>query len=342
MRPSIALNPYLRKHRHVTPWPLHLAAYECDVERLKAYIDYLRQQGAEVLDRELHACESSRHYYGLPFESVLFTHNYEVASLLLEAGTRPSNTDISNYTLFHRTVGRCSSLFRLLLWYDPDYENIKAVNSPEYRCNEYPMSWFVGCWDEESRRERGGWSVKEVIEKTARDSREVRSLFAKADSLIASGDLFAAIDCYVKASDIYKEHRYIQTQHPYFGPDDLIAYYHKKSQYCELKAYELYQKLFDEFQSSSEPVDYRQYRIVLAKLISIATGLDRADEAGNYALQFKSLFPDESAATVLMSLAKISTDDPIATVSEARGSLPLLSAHCHSGNLPLGEPYPIS
>lgn len=201
---------------------------------------------------------------------------FEIGILFLELGAKPYLPTLrGKQTLLHDNIKeKCIGTQRLLLWYDPDYENITDINNVTAA---------------HKLDQKGFEEYKKVIEETAKDVRAVKQLLAEAEDLKERLDFLKAAEKYNQAAAIFKKQGEIEKTLPYLVVYEesraiLINFYRRKVFQCYQGVEECYAGLI------LTPEIKQAHLEVLKFLANEATALKLGiDEAIAYAKKIAEL-----------------------------------------------------
>ncbi|MDF2940609.1 MAG: hypothetical protein K0R66_1251 [Gammaproteobacteria bacterium] len=251
---------------------LHMAVYNyVRYNKRSAFekcINKLKNQGGDKLKKALHSYDRSKG--GIPifnvFNRQLDPPDYEIAIRLLDEGTLPAmRCGEYGASLFHFAISEQRlSLFRLLLWYEPNYEHVIDNH------NKATAQQRVAAWDHECP------GFQSLIEETAADSKKVREYAGQAEFFLQERKLNHAAHQYAKIGEIYAKHARYED---YDGGQYLKTYYQKKA----LPFLQKSEALLHEITEYPYPdAIVHNHKLILSKLVAICEALGKKEEALTY------------------------------------------------------------
>jgi hypothetical protein len=251
---------------------LHIAVYNyVRYNKRSAFekcINKLKSQGGDKLKKALHTYDRSKG--GIPIFNVfnrrLDSPDYEIAIRLLDEGTLPAmRCGEYGANLFHFAISEQRlSLFRLLLWYEPNYEHVIDNH------NKANAQQRVAAWDHECP------GFQSLIEETAADSKKVREYAGQAEFFLQERKLNHAAHQYEKIGEIYIKHARYED---YEGGQYLKTYYQKKA----LQFFQKSEALLHEITEYPYPdAIVHNHKLILSKLVAICEALGKKEEALTY------------------------------------------------------------
>lgn len=165
-----------------------------DIQAVTKYIEILKCQG-RVDER----CKSS----GETLLMLAFLQEaYKIAILLLEAGSNPHllYTNCKGLTILHDYIlYKKFPQIRLLLWYGPDYKNIRNNTGEKETAEKRIENWD---WHLRNTKRSG---IKDNVDKIVKDGIRVRELMIGAEKYYFEQEHFKLINIYQEIARIYYE-----------------------------------------------------------------------------------------------------------------------------------------